>query len=80
MTVDRLFSDLPAIRAPGHNVTEMPIPTVPTSKPSEQLALNLEPLSAPAAKRGVIARARLNDARSEVERLTGQLDALPAAR
>ena len=43
VTVERLFSDLPAIRAPGVNVTEMPLPTVPTGKPAEQLALDLAP-------------------------------------
>ncbi len=42
VTAARLFSDLPAIRAPGVNVTEMPKPVVPTAEP-DQLALNLEP-------------------------------------
>ncbi len=42
VTVERLFSDRPAIRAPGVNVTEMPKPVVPAEVP-EQLALRLEP-------------------------------------
>lgn len=46
VTLDRIFSDMPAIRAPGVNVTEMPKPVVPTEVP-EQLALRLEPPKPP---------------------------------
>lgn len=42
VTLERIFSNRPAIRAPGVNVTEMPKPVVPMGEPS-QLALNLEP-------------------------------------
>jgi DNA modification methylase len=51
VTVERLFSDRPAIRAPGVNVTEMPKPVVPEGEP-EQLALRLEPPKPPAKVRG----------------------------
>lgn len=41
VTLERLFSDLPAIRCPGVNVTEMPRPAVP-QRSAEQLTLDLE--------------------------------------
>lgn len=65
LTVDRLFSELPAIRCPGVNVTEMPKPSVPPSlaEVGEQLALTFgeaqstpKPVAAP-RKRG-LAKAR----------------------
>lgn len=44
VTVDRLFSELPPIRCPGKNVTELPKPSVPPGKDEpHQLALKLEP-------------------------------------
>jgi site-specific DNA-methyltransferase (adenine-specific) len=46
VTVDRLFSTLPAIRAPGVNVTEMPKPIIVKRK-KEQLSLRLEPPKPP---------------------------------
>jgi site-specific DNA-methyltransferase (adenine-specific) len=46
VTAERLFSERPAIRAPGVNVTEMPKPVVPAEVP-EQLALRLEPPKPP---------------------------------
>lgn len=48
VTVDRIFSHLRPIRAPGVNVTEMPAPTLPTVRPEgEQLSLKLEPPKPP---------------------------------
>lgn len=44
VTVERLFSDKRPIRAPGVNVTEMPVATVPQAKAeAKQLSLDLSP-------------------------------------
>lgn len=51
VTVDRLFSRLPPIRAPGVNVTEMPQPTVP------QLSLDIDTTVAePSVKKARVRR------------------------
>lgn len=48
--LERLFSDLPAIRAPGQNETPMPEPSVPTGTPQQQ-ELNLDPAKPPVKTR-----------------------------
>lgn len=82
VTVERLFSDLPPVRAPGVNVTEMPRPTVPlgVAKPNQQLAFDLEAKKPALRPKGTIKKGKSLPPEAEVVPAPKRKSARPSGR